>query len=157
MASEELSKLGIDRSIAPVRSRRRRKWLWLGGILLIAIAGGAWFASQPRTITVQTTPIVTTYPSQQFVVINSTGYVVAQRKAAISSKASGRLEWLGVAEGSRVKAGDVIARLDARDLQAQVEAALAKVRVVRSALERAQADDRDASASLKRTLDLVSQ
>ena len=53
----------------------------------------------------------------------STGYVVAQRKAAISSKASGRLEWLGVAEGSRVKTGDVIARLDARDVQAQLEAA----------------------------------
>ena len=125
MASEELSKLRIDRSIAPVRTRRRRKWLWLGAILLLAIAGGGWFASQPRSITVQTTPIVTTYPSQQFVVINSTGYVVAQRKAAISSKASGRLEWLGVAEGSRVKAGEVIARLDKSDVQAQVEGARA--------------------------------
>ena len=116
VASEQLSKLRIDRSIAPVRTRRRRKWLWLGAILVLLIAGGAWFASQPRTATVQTTPIVTTYPSQQFVVINSTGYVVAQRKAAISSKASGRLEWLGVAEGSRVKAGDIIARLDKSDV-----------------------------------------
>jgi len=60
---------------------------------------------------VQTTPVVTSYPSQQFVVLNATGYVVAQRKAAIASKATGRLEWLGVAEGSRVKAGEVIARL----------------------------------------------
>ena len=67
----------------------------------------------------QTTPIVTTYPSQQFVVLNATGYVVAQRKAAISSKATGRLEWLGVAEGSRVKAGDIIARIDDRDVVAQ--------------------------------------
>src|SRR5437868_4600708 len=157
MASEELSKLGIDRSIAPVRSRRRRKWLWLGGILLVAIAGGGWFASQPRTITVQTTPIVTTYPSQQFVVINSTGYVVAQRKAAISSKASGRLEWLGVAEGSRVKAGEVIARLDKSDVQAQAEGARANVQVARATLEQAQAEDRDASSSLKRTRDLIAQ
>ncbi|HEY8623509.1 MAG TPA: efflux RND transporter periplasmic adaptor subunit, partial [Casimicrobiaceae bacterium] len=106
---------------------------------------------------VQTTPIVTTYPSQQFVVINSTGYVVAQRKAAISSKASGRLEWLGVAEGSRVKAGDVIARLDASDVQAQVEGARANVQVARATLEQAQAEDRDASSSLKRTRDLIAQ
>src|SRR5438132_6713776 len=157
MASEELSKLSIDRSIAPVRSRRRRKWLWLGGILLVAIAGGGWFAFQPRTITVQTTPIVTTYPSQQFVVLNSTGYVVAQRKAAISSKASGRLEWLGVAEGTRVKAGEIIARLDSRDVSAQLDAAHANVKVARATLEQALAEDRDAAASLQRTRGLIAQ
>jgi HlyD family secretion protein len=157
VASEQLSKLRIDRSIAPVPTRRRRKWLWLAAIALLAIAGGGWFASQPRAIAVQTTPIVTTYPSQQFVVINSTGYVVAQRKAAISSKASGRLEWLGVAEGSRVKAGDVIARLDKSDVQAQVEGARANVQVSRANLEQAQAEDRDAASSLKRTRDLIAQ
>ena len=79
----------------------------------------AWYAARPRATIVATTPVVTVYPSQQFVVLDSTGYVVAQRKAAISSKVSGRLEWLGVAEGSRVKAGDVIARLDARDVKAK--------------------------------------
>ena len=151
MASEQLSKLRIDRSIAPVRTRRRRKWLWLGAIVLLAIAGGSWFASQPRAITVQTTPIVTTYPSQQFVVLNSSGYVVAQRKAAISSKASGRLEWLGVAEGSRVKAGDIIARLDARDVAAQFDSAAASVKVALAAIEQAEAENRDAAASLSRT------
>ncbi len=157
LASEQLSKLRIDRSLAPVRTRRRRKWIWLGAIVLLVAAGAVWYASQPRAITVQTTPIVTTFPSQQFVVINSTGYVVAQRKAAISSKASGRLEWLGVAEGSRVKAGDVIARLDKSDVQAQVEGARANVQVARAALEQAQAEDRDAASSLKRTRDLIAQ
>ena len=83
--------------------------------------------------------------------------VVAQHKAAISSKASGRLEWLGVAEGSRVKAGDLIARLDARDVQAQVEAAAANVQVARATIAQAQAEERDASSSLKRTLDLIAQ
>src|ERR1700736_1579971 len=156
-AAADLSTLRIDRSLAPVRSRRRRKWWWLGAFALIAAAAGGWLAVQPRATAVQTTPIVTTYPSQQFVVINSTGYVVAQRKAAISSKASGRLEWLGVAEGSRVKAGDVIARLDARDVQAQVEAAAANVQVARATLDQAQAEERDASSSLKRTRDLIAQ
>ena len=157
MSADDLSKLKIDRSLAPVQTRRRRKWIWLGAIAIVLIGGGAWFALQPRAVSVQTTPIVTTYPSQQFVVLNSTGYVVAQRKAAISSKASGRLEWLGVAEGTRVKAGEIIARLDSRDVSAQLDAALANVKVARAALEQALAEDRDADASLKRTRDLIAQ
>jgi len=153
----DLTKLRIDRSAAPVVRRRRRKWIWFGILGAIFVAGGGWFALQPRVTTVQTTPIVTTYPSQQFVVLNSTGYVVAQRKAAISSKATGRLEWLGVAEGSRVKAGDVIARLDNRDVAAQSQSALANVRAAQAALEQVLAEERDALAQHKRNIDLVAK
>src|SRR6266567_60565 len=157
MSADDLSKLRIDRSLAPVQTRRRRRWLWLTAIAVVVILGGAWLALQPRAMAVQTTPIVTTYPSQQFVVINSTGYVVAQRKAAISSKATGRLEWLGVAEGSRVKAGDVIARLDNRDVAAQSQSALASVRAAQAALEQTLAEERDALAQHKRNIDLVAK
>ncbi|MGH8850901.1 MAG: efflux RND transporter periplasmic adaptor subunit [Casimicrobiaceae bacterium] len=157
MPADDLSRLKIDRTLAPVRGRRRRRWWWAGVIGLIALAATAWYATQPHATLVQTTSVVTTYPSQQFVVLNSTGYVVAQRKAAISSKASGRLEWLGVAEGSRVKAGDIIARLEARDVKAQQESAAANVQVARAALEQALAEDRDARASLRRTQDLIAQ
>jgi HlyD family secretion protein len=153
----DLTKLRIDRSAAPVVSRRRRRWLWWGGILLVAAVAGGWFALQPRTVTVLTTSVVTTYPSQQFVLLNATGYVVAQRKAAISSKATGRLEWLGVAEGSRVKAGDIIARIDARDVVAQGEGAQANVKAAKAALEQALAEERDAVAQLKRSQDLLAR
>jgi RND family efflux transporter MFP subunit len=156
VSADDLSKLKIDRSLAPVR-RRRRKWIWLVALALALLGGVLWFALQSRATVVQTTPIVTTYPSQQFVVLNASGYVVAQRKAAIASKASGRLEWLGVAEGSRVKAGEIIARLDSRDVAAQLDAALANVKVARAALDQALAEDRDAEVSLKRTQDLVKQ
>jgi len=157
VANDDLSRLKIDRSLAPVQTRRQRKWWWLAAIAIVVIVGGAWFALQPRAVAVQITPVVTAYPSQQFVVLNSTGYVVAQRKAAISSKASGRLEWLGVAEGTRVKAGEIIARLDARDVAAQLDAALANVNVARALLEQAKAEDRDAGASLTRTQNLIKQ
>jgi len=157
VSANDLSKLKIDRSLAPIQTRRRRKWWWLVALVVLAAGAGAWYALNPRSITVQTTPIVTTYPSQQFVVLNSSGYVVAQRKAAISSKASGRLEWLGVAEGSRVKAGDVIARLDARDVAAQFDSAAANIKVALAAIEQAEAENRDASASLARTQDLLKQ
>ena len=157
MSADDLSLLKIDRTLAPIQTRRRRKWWWLGSLAIAIVAAGAWLTLSPHAITVQTTPVVTTYPSQQFVVLNSSGYVVAQRKAAIASKASGRLEWLGVTEGSRVKAGDVIARLDARDVAAQLDSAAANVKVARAGLEQAEAENRDAASSLKRTLDLVKQ
>src|SRR4029450_490789 len=77
--------------------------------------------------------------------------------AAIAPKASGRLEWLCVAEGSRVKAGDVIARLDNRDVVAQAESARAAGTASRAALDHAQAENRAGRVSLKRDQDLFAK
>jgi multidrug efflux pump subunit AcrA (membrane-fusion protein) len=104
--------------IAPTRERRGR-WFALAAVALLLVGAEAWYASRPRATIVATTPVVTVYPSREFALLDSTGYVVAPRKASISSKVSGRLEWLGVAEGSRVKAGEVIARLEAGDAKAR--------------------------------------
>ena len=156
-ASSDIAKLRIDRSLAPIRASRRRRWLWIAALAVLAVAGATWYALQPRAVSVQTTAVVTSYPSQQFVVLNATGYVVAQRKAAIASKATGRLEWLGVAEGSRVKAGEVIARLDSRDVVAQAQSAEANVRATRAALAQAQAEDWEAANALKRNQDLLAK
>jgi len=50
--------------------------------------------------------------------LSATGYVVAQRSAAVSSKATGRLKELKVVEGDTVKEGDVLGVLENEDLQA---------------------------------------
>jgi len=155
-APPDLSALRIDRTGAPSRTRRRR-WLWPALALLAVAAAAAWWLLAPRALAVTTTPIVTTFPSQQFAVLNATGYVVAQRKAAIASKATGRLEWLGVAEGSRVKEGEVIARLDNRDVVAQAQSAQANVRAARAALEQALAEERDAAQALRRNQELAAK
>lgn len=153
----DLSKLKIDRNLAPIRRRRRGRWITLGvvGVLLLAAIG--YFASRPKVYEVRTGAVTTTYPSQQFVLINATGYVVAQRKAAIASKATGRLEWLGVAEGSRVKAGDVIARLDNRDVVAQAQSAEANVNAARAAVEQVLVEENNARTELKRNEELVAR
>jgi RND family efflux transporter MFP subunit len=155
MTEPDLTKLRIDRSLAPVRRRRTRRWVTLGVLGLAVVAGAGWFATRPKVFEVRTASVVTSTPSQQYVVLNATGYVVAQRKAAIASKATGRLEWLGVAEGSRVKAGEVIARIDNRDVVAQAQSADANVKAARAALEQALAEERDANAQHKRNVDLV--
>jgi RND family efflux transporter MFP subunit len=151
----DLAKLRIDRALAPIRRRRRRRWIVLAiaALVIVAVAGG--YLARPRVHTVQTTPIVTAFPSQQFVVLNATGYVVAQRKAAISSKATGRLEWLGVAEGSRVKEGDVIARIDNRDVTAQSQGADAAARAAQALVRQAEVERQNAQVEYRRSDDLV--
>jgi RND family efflux transporter MFP subunit len=153
----DLAKLRIDRGIAPIRRRRRRRWIVLAVLLVIIAGTAAWYVLQPRVETVQTTPIVTAFPSQQYVVLNATGYVVAQRKAAISSKATGRLEWLGVAEGSRVKAGEVIARIDNRDVVAQAQSADAAVRAARANVQQAEVERQNAQVEFRRNEELVAK
>ena len=123
---------------------------WKAGLLLAAtvLAMLVWWRSAAEPV--QTTPVVQAFASQTLSVLNASGYVVAQRKASLSSKATGRLEWLGVAEGSVVKAGEVIARLERRDVLAQLEQATAQVGV-------AQAELTDAEQNAKRSEQLLAQ
>ena len=155
--ASELSRLKIERGSAPIRHRRRRRWVGLGIVAIIVAAVAAWYVAQPHPASVQAATVVTAFPSQQFVVLNATGYVVAQRKAAIASKATGRLEWLGVAEGSRVKAGEVIARIDSRDVRAQAQSAEAGVNAAKAAVEQARVELANAQTELKRNQDLVAK
>jgi HlyD family secretion protein len=121
---------------------------WITALALLAAAFFAWRGYTP--IEVRATPVVMAYPSQGVSVLNATGYVVAQRKASLSTKATGRLEWLGVAEGSMVRAGEVVARLESRDVLAQLEQAKAQVGV-------AQAEFADAEINANRSAQLLAQ
>jgi multidrug efflux pump subunit AcrA (membrane-fusion protein) len=49
---------------------------------------------------------------QASAVLTASGSVVASRKAAVGSKGTGRLVWLGVEEGSHIKSGQAIGRLE---------------------------------------------
>jgi HlyD family secretion protein len=140
-ASPALSSLRIDRSaLAPTRRRRWRGWLVLG----LAIVAVAAVAMWPRRTDVQLTSVVTAYASQQYAQLTASGYVVAQRRAAVASKATGRLIELRVREGSVVKKEEVIARLDASDIEAGIVAAQAGVRLAEAGLRQAEAGLRQA-------------
>ena len=89
--------------------------------------------------------------------LNAAGYVVPERKAALASKASGRLEWLGVLEGSRVKQNEVVARLESKDVRAALDQAAAQVTVAEANLQQAAAELRDADANYKRSRELLAK
>lgn len=157
MNKPDLSQLTIDRAIAPRVRAGRRRWPWFAGAGLAVAGAVAGFAGFGTAQTVETAPVTTAYPSQALALLNATGYVVAQRKASVSSKATGRLEWLGVMEGSRVKRDEVIARLENRDVSASREQAAANVQVAAANIEQARAELRDAESNLKRSRELAAK
>ncbi len=81
--------------------------------------------------------------------ISANGYVVARTKASVAAKISGRLEFLGVSEGTRVRKGDVIARLESGDYAAQLASARATVAQFEAQLAQAQRDLQRAEALRK--------
>ncbi|TFW27598.1 efflux RND transporter periplasmic adaptor subunit [Massilia horti] len=159
MDTSDLAKLSIDRGVPPPIGPRgaRRTLAWIA-LLLVASAAALlawhWLAS---SASVETASVTLAYPSQQVTVLSATGYVAPQRKASISSKATGRLEWLGVLEGSHVRQGEVIARLENRDVSAALGQAQANVRVARANLVQAQAELDDARNAYQRSSDLLAR
>lgn len=161
MAQADLSKLKIDRSnekpSGPAPFRRRR-WIKLGVVVAIVVASAIiLYAFLGGRQTVETATVARAYPSQNYTLLNATGYVVAQRKAALSSKATGRLEWLGVLEGSRVKKDELVARLENRDVAANLAQAEANVKVAQANLEQGQAELLDAENAFRRSKELLQQ
>ena len=94
LADHDLNRLKIDRPA--VAAGRRRNWIAYGVVALLLVGAGIAGLKLAGPQTVETTTVVSAYPSQTYTLLNATGYVVPQRKAAVASKGQGRLEWLGV-------------------------------------------------------------
>jgi HlyD family secretion protein len=133
----ELASLRIDRD----RPAERRLWRWPVLLLVpvVLVLGGLYVLrarqafSAPEVETARATVVRPSEASAGAPILTASGYVVARRKAVVSAKIQGRLSQLRVEEGSRVGQGEVIARLESNDYEAQVQRA-------RAALQRAQAD-----------------
>ena len=156
MSNEDLSRLKIDRGSAATGTRKKRFSLaaWLAIAAMLVVLGFLYFRSG-IAVEVESATVTTAYPSQSFTLLNATGYVVAQRKAAVASKATGRVEWLGVTEGSKVTEGEIIARLENADVSATMDQAAASVNVAKANLQQAQAELVDAQAAFNRNRELL--
>jgi len=155
MPENDLSKLRIERDGVRAGPRRRRRALFVWVLVVFLLAAGAFYWRRTAPVEVELHTIATAYPSQAYTILNATGYVVAQRKAAVASKATGRLEWLGVREGSTVREGEVIARLENRDVTAKLEQAEANVKLAQANLVQAEAELREAERAFNRSRDLL--
>jgi RND family efflux transporter MFP subunit len=149
---ERLEALRLDEK--ELRPPRRRRWLWLLGVVaVLAAIGWTWRTRAALAVaevdTVRPTVRRALQPGAGAPLLTASGYVVARRKAVVSAKIQGRLADLRVDEGSRVASGEVIARLESADYEAAVARARARVASVRSSIDSAQARILRAQAELQ--------
>jgi HlyD family secretion protein len=157
MSAEDLSKLKIDKSVKSFQPKRRARSVYLGIALLLLVVGAFLYLSGliAPAIPVEVATVSQVYPSQTLSQLNASGYVVAQRKAAVASKITSRLVELNVEEGSRVKEGQVVARLENEDAQAARDQAEANLKVSRAKLEEGKAQLEEATKTFNRYKQLV--
>lgn len=133
---------------------RSRRGTWVALLLLVFIVAAGTIFWWGRA-TLAATEVETTAPRVErggaaqsgTPLLTASGYVVARRKAVVSAKIQGRLAELRVEEGSRVREGQIIARLESQDYEASVRRAQAAVQQAeaqiasgRAAIRRAEAD-----------------
>jgi HlyD family secretion protein len=158
--SPDLDKLRIQRpgeELPAAGSSRTRMIIIFLGLVLLGLAGLYLWGPLQGAQEITTTVVARLYPAQAYTVLNASGYVVAQRKAAVSSKSTGRLVFLGVEEGSRVKKGQVLASLENEDLIASRDQAIAQVKQAEADLGTARAEVADAELQYRRYKTLVTQ
>ncbi len=159
MPDSELEKLRIEKAALRPKARKRKRLMWAALAVGLAGAIGALYRAGLLTpaVEVQTALVQNVYPSQGLTLLNASGYVVADRKSAVASKVTGRLVHLGVEEGSRVQAGQIIARLENRDAAAARDRALQNVAVARHNREQARAELENAGLDYERKKALVAK
>jgi RND family efflux transporter MFP subunit len=160
MDAEKIAGLKIAGNQEFQFARRKRRFAWIVilasvAVILFFLLLNAGVLTPAATVRAASAGLV--YPSQVVTEFNASGYVVAQRKAAVASKATGRIVFLGVQEGSRVKEGDIIARLDNDDLKAEKAQIEAQLVSARFELTRVETEQVTAERNFKRYGDLLSR
>src|SRR5262249_4069704 len=109
-------------------------------------------------------------------ILNATGYIVAAHKIELASKVSGRVAWIGVDKGDRVKQGQVLVKLEDEEFRARLTEAQGQLNSLKARLaalengsrpeetarsqadlEQVRADLENARVTLERTRTLVEQ
>ena len=124
----ELKNLKIDRGQR--RSGEPSKWAtrWIAVGILLFVLFGAWrmFSDKVNAATevqVERVKAIHAGSAPQGVVLNATGYIVAAHKIQVAAKVVGKVKWIGVDKGDRVREGDVLVRLEDDEYQAQLQQA----------------------------------
>ena len=128
--NDDLETLRIPRP--PQQARRKRNPLVSASIFLVVISIGcaASYAVYSRTLgrpaMVQTVMVTARTAGQPGVLLTGSGYVVTRHKyITIGTKILGQIVEEPIEEGQHIKAGDILARIDDRDYQAQLRQATA--------------------------------
>src|SRR6266436_5076493 len=146
---EDLESLRIDRSHRSESGGEPPAWARryiLGGIgvvLLLGIVAMAYRVFAPSAAEVEVVRAASEGGSDVGgVVLSASGYIVAHHKINVNSKVTGRVKWIGVEKGDKVKEGQVLVKLEDDEFRAQYEQAGGAVENAKAYLAELQAGSR---------------
>lgn len=152
-----LDDLRIERGNLPVSPRRMTSVVVVVAVLAV-VALGVWWLMRPKPIEVRTVVARATSTDSDLgrTVLNASGYVTARREATVSSKVTGKVTEVFVEEGVHVVKGQLLAQLDAANIQASLRLAQAQHDSAKAGLEETRVRVREAQQEWDRQKALIS-
>jgi HlyD family secretion protein len=180
----EIKSLRIDRSAKQKNGSGRGLLRWIlisfGLSVLLGVAfviyGRLNAAVEVETVRVRTASAASPGAPAGVTILNATGYIITAHKIELASRVSGRVAWIGVEKGDKVKQGQVLVRLEDEEFRARVTEAQGQLNSLKARLaalengsrpeekarsqadlEQVRADLENARVSLDRTRSMVNQ
>jgi RND family efflux transporter MFP subunit len=150
-----LDGLRIDRRNSAKSASGFRWWTALGAIALLAAMAFWWSGRRNSAGAVETAVAREQTVGGPKTLLNASGYVTARRAATVSSKVTGKVVQVFVEEGAKVEAEQVLAQLDASNVEASLRLAEAQLESVTKLLEETKPNLAFAQRELERFTDLA--
>src|SRR5215469_13119621 len=143
---QDLENLRIDRSQRGDSGEEPPAWARryiLIGIAVVVLLGVVAVAYRALSSSIPEVEVVraaaqTSNDAAGSTVLSATGYIVAHHTINVNSKVTGRVAWIGVEKGDRVKEGQVLVRLEDQEFRASYDQAKGVVENARAYLEELQ-------------------
>src|ERR1022692_2260316 len=143
---EDLQSLRIDRTQRGDSGGEPPAWARryiLGGVAVVVLLGVITLAYRAFSSDVPEVEVVraaaeTSSNDAGGTVLSATGYIVAHHTINVNSKVTGRLAWIGVEKGDKVKENQVLVRLEDQEFRASYEQAKGALDNARAYLEELQ-------------------
>ncbi|HXT32574.1 MAG TPA: efflux RND transporter periplasmic adaptor subunit [Vicinamibacterales bacterium] len=129
-------------------------------VVLAAVGAGGWYwATALQAVSVKVAPVTARggNAAAPGAVLNASGYVVARRRATVSSKVTGKVIDVLLEEGQPVREGQILAHLDDTQPRATLALAEAQLASARKAAAEDQARLQQAEVTLQRRAALVKE
>ena len=134
-------------------------WVFALAVTLVILGAMIWWhsVSNAAAVTTAVARDAAGGGNSERIVLNASGYVTARREATVSSKVTGKVTEVLIEEGMKVKAGQIVARLDDSNVKASLDVAAAQLASAQAALAETEAQLKTADQEFQRTTDLARQ
>jgi len=150
-AGDMLRELRIDRGR---HAPKRRRWPWVLAVLVaLVVLGAVLLGGRPPSV--ETGVARSAANDGPVSVLDASGYVTPRRIATVSSKITGKVQDVLIEEGMQVEEGQILARLDPTDAEAQSALAASQLAATEAALGEARATLVLAEQTLRRAREMT--